>query len=78
MKSTLTLLAALLLAPFASLFAADIAAPPVRNELTTKKDIQVAAYCFPNWGPMPHSEWNSRVAPMKNDTGGIKSLRQDS
>ncbi len=33
-----------------------------RSEESRTDQLQLAAYYFPNWGPMPHSEWNSLKA----------------
>lgn len=36
------------------------AAAAAASQPESRKDqLQLAAYYFPNWGPMPHSEWNS-------------------
>jgi arylsulfatase A-like enzyme len=39
---------------------AAAAATAAASQPEIRKDqLQLAAYYFPNWGPMPHSEWNS-------------------
>jgi|688.fasta_scaffold194591_2 hypothetical protein len=69
MKHTLILVTAVLLAPLAVMRAADTAAPSPRNGSSTKNDIQVAVYYFPNWGPVAQSEWSTLQAAPPRFTG---------
>ncbi len=53
-------------------FAMPALTTATRTAKTRSDQIQLAAYYFPNWGPAPHSEWNSIKAARPRFAGHVQ------